>query len=67
MLDKISREEFRSGLKELLRRKEPSTLVIYGAMLAVDFRLPPVVHFENTATRWARVGHYQPSLLLEVG
>ena len=67
MRDKISREEFRSGLKELLRRKTPTTLVVYGSMIAVDFQLPPVVHFENTATRWARVGHYQPSLLSEVG
>ncbi len=67
MLDKVSLGEFRSGLKELIERKAPTTLVFYGSIPALDFRLPPVVHFENTSTRWTRIGHYQPSLLSEVG
>ncbi len=63
--DAASMEVFRDGLRELLVRKSPSTLVLYGAMPALDFPLPPVVHFENTSTRWAHAGGYQPVLFAE--
>lgn len=61
---RIAFQYFIDGLKEMLIRLSPSTLIIYGAIPALNFPLPDIVHFESTTLVWKK--SYQPDLMMEV-
>ena len=56
-----SRKYFTMGIREMTARLEPTGLILYGPVPALDFDIPVVRHFDRISP--AHFNSYQPSLI----
>lgn len=53
---KVSREIWKCGMREAIRRLHPSTVILYGTPIAFDFGNINIVHYRNETIE--RMEHY---------
>ena len=56
-----SRKYFTMGIREMTARLEPTAIILYGPVPALDFDIPVVRHFDRISP--AHFNSYQPSLI----